>query len=90
MVRSVQNQPQHLQDCLTFCQAMAFGHLPSAIMLSLIPVPSTLGPAIAALVGRACFKSMDTAPRAAFTATIIPAHERTAVMGLINIVKTMS
>ncbi|THX19427.1 MFS general substrate transporter [Aureobasidium pullulans] len=71
-------------------KAMAFGHLPSAIMLSLIPVPSTLGPAMAALVGRACFQSMDTAPRAAFTATIIPAHERTAVMGLINIVKTMS
>ncbi|KAI4722442.1 hypothetical protein E4T48_01405 [Aureobasidium sp. EXF-10727] len=71
-------------------KAMAFGHLPSAIMLSLISVPSTLGPAVAALAGRACFQSMDTAPRAAFTATIIPAHERTAVMGLVNIVKTMS
>lgn len=32
---------------------------------------------------------MDVAPRSAFLAAAIPANERTAVFGLINVVKTM-
>jgi len=33
---------------------------------------------------------MDTAPRTAFVTTVIPSKERTAVMGLINVIKTMT
>lgn len=69
---------------------MVFTHLPSNVGLALIPVPSTPGPAIAFLILRASFQSMDTAPRTAFMTTVILPKERTAVMGMINVMKTMS
>jgi sugar phosphate permease len=71
-------------------QTMVFTHLPSAIALALIPVPSSLSFAMVFLVLRACTQSMDVAPRSAFLAAVLLPHERTAVMGLINMVKTSS
>ncbi|MCJ1419900.1 hypothetical protein MMC32_006256 [Xylographa parallela] len=71
-------------------KTMVFTHLPSAIALSLIPVPSSLTGAIVFLVLRSCTQSMDVAPRSAFLADIILPNERTAVMGAINVVKTCS
>ena len=69
---------------------MVFTHLPSAIFLALIPIPASLPLAMMFLILRACTQSMDVAPRSAFLAAIILPHERTAVMGFINVVKTMS
>ncbi|KIW67698.1 hypothetical protein PV04_06930 [Phialophora macrospora] len=69
-------------------KTMVFTHLPSAVCLALIPIPSTLGGALVFLVGRACTQVMDVAPRSAFLAAIVLPHERTAVMGTINVVKT--
>ena len=67
---------------------MVFTHLPSAIFLGLIPIPSSLPWAMAFLVLRSCTQSMDVAPRSAFLAAVVLPGERTAVMGLINVVKT--
>ncbi len=67
---------------------MVFTHLPSAIFLALIPVPNSLPFAMLFLILRSCTQSMDVAPRSAFLAAVILPHERTAVMGLINVVKT--
>ncbi|KAI1629469.1 major facilitator superfamily domain-containing protein [Exophiala viscosa] len=69
-------------------KTMVFTHLPSAICLALIPIPSTLAGALVFLIGRACTQVMDVAPRSAFLAAIVLPHERTAVMGTINVVKT--
>ncbi|EXJ86177.1 hypothetical protein A1O1_06547 [Capronia coronata CBS 617.96] len=69
-------------------KTMVFTHLPSAICLALIPIPSTLEGALVFLVGRACTQVMDVAPRSAFLAAIVLPHERTAVMGTVNVVKT--
>ncbi|EXJ71312.1 uncharacterized protein A1O5_05118 [Cladophialophora psammophila CBS 110553] len=69
-------------------KTMVFTHLPSAICLALIPIPSTLSGALVFLIGRACTQVMDVAPRSAFLAAIVLPHERTAVMGTINVVKT--
>ncbi|KAF7553029.1 hypothetical protein G7046_g7214 [Stylonectria norvegica] len=69
---------------------MVFGHLPSAIFLSLIPVPNNAQLSLVFLILRACTQSMDVAPRSAFLATIILPKERTAVMGLINVLKTIT
>lgn len=68
---------------------MVFTHLPSTIALAMIPLPSTLGPSIVLLVFRNSFKSMDTAPRAAFLAAVLPPDERTAIIGTINVCKTL-
>jgi sugar phosphate permease len=71
-------------------KTMVFTHLPSAICLALIPVPSALPAALTFLVLRACSQSMDVAPRSAFLAAALPPEKRTAIMGAINVVKTCS
>ncbi|KAF1343857.1 major facilitator superfamily domain-containing protein [Delphinella strobiligena] len=71
-------------------KAMVFTHLPSTIMLILIPIPSHAGPAMTFLIIRACSQSMDVAPRTAFMTTVILPEERTSVMGIINVIKTLS
>lgn len=67
---------------------MVFTHLPSAIFLALIPVPNSLPFSLLFLILRACTQSMDVAPRSAFLAAVVLPGERTAVMGLVNVVKT--
>ncbi|KAH8689840.1 MFS transporter [Talaromyces proteolyticus] len=69
-------------------KTMVFTHLPSAICLALIPIPSSLPFAMAFVVLRACTQNMDVAPRSAFLATALPPDQRTALMGTLNVVKT--
>ena len=71
-------------------RAMVFTHLPSAIFLALIPLPSAVGLAMTFLILRSCSQSMDQAPRQAFLAAVVLPSERTAVMGVVNVVKTLS
>ena len=69
---------------------MVFTHLPSTIFLALIPIPGEVHGSLVFLVLRACTQSMDVAPRSAFLAAILHPQERTAVMGLVNVTKTVS
>ncbi|GAP87120.1 putative MFS transporter [Rosellinia necatrix] len=69
-------------------KTMVLTHLPSQVFRALIGVPGNVHMALLFLVLNASTASMDTAPRSAFLATIIPAGERTAVMGTLNVVKT--
>lgn len=73
-----------------FVKTMVFTHLPSAIFLSLMPLPASLWLTITLLVARASLNAMDQAPRSAFLAAVVLPEERTAVMGIVNTVKTMS
>ncbi|EFX05050.1 major facilitator superfamily transporter [Grosmannia clavigera kw1407] len=75
-------------------RTMVFTHLPSTILLAMVPLPSpsqrggtTLAMAFLAL--RSCTQSMDQAPRQAFLAAAVLPAERTAVMGAVNMVKTL-
>lgn len=75
-------------------KTMAFTHLPSAIFLGLVPVPPAsekFGTPLAMgfLALRACTQSMDQAPRQAFLSAAVLPGERTAVMGVVNTVKTL-
>ncbi|KAK1926881.1 major facilitator superfamily domain-containing protein [Papiliotrema laurentii] len=70
-------------------KTMAFTHLPSSTFLALIPLPSNFHAARALLIARFCTAQMDGAPRTAFLASYIPENERTSVMGIINVVKTL-
>ena len=71
-------------------KTMVFTHLPSAIFLALIPLPSQGWLAMVFLVLRACSQNMDQAPRQAFLSQVVLPGERTAVMGWVNVVKTLS
>lgn len=69
-------------------KAMVFTHLPSAIFLALMPAPRSWWLTVVLLVARAALNSMDQAPRAAFLSAVIKPEERTAVMGIVNVLKT--
>ncbi|EED14209.1 MFS transporter, putative [Talaromyces stipitatus ATCC 10500] len=71
-------------------KTMVFTHLPSGLFLALMSVPNSLPIAMIFLIGRACLQNMDVAPRSAFLAQALPAEQRTAIMGTINVVKTTS
>lgn len=71
-------------------KTMVATHLPSAIFLMLLPAPNVLWLTIVFLVGRATLASMDQAPRSTFLSAIVQPEERTAVMGIVNVVKTLS
>ncbi|KAH7024046.1 major facilitator superfamily transporter [Ilyonectria destructans] len=75
-------------------KTMVFTHLPSAVFLAMIPFPSAGGMgtwlAMAFLALRACTQSMDQAPRQAFLAAAVLPSERTAVLGVVNMVKTLA
>jgi MFS family permease len=70
-------------------KTMVFTHIPASIALALIPLPSNVIIAMALLVFRSSTNSMDQAPRQAFLAAAVLPGERTAVMGLVNVVKTL-
>ncbi|PSN66488.1 major facilitator superfamily MFS1 [Corynespora cassiicola Philippines] len=75
-------------------KTMTFTHLPSAIFLGMIPLPpaNTAGTwiAMALLSLRACTQSMDQAPRQAFLAAAVRPEERTAILGVVNVIKTLA
>lgn len=69
---------------------MVVTHLPSSSILALIPIPSSLHATMILLIIRSCTSTMDVAPRQAFLSMVVLKRERTAVMGWINIVKTLA
>jgi|SRR5690242_5900045 len=69
---------------------MILPHLPSSVFLALLPIAPSLGSTIPLLLGRSMLSSMDQAPRSAFLSAIVLPGERTAVMGVVNVVKTLS
>ncbi|MCJ1418706.1 hypothetical protein MMC32_005056 [Xylographa parallela] len=70
-------------------RTMVFTHLPAAVFLALIPLPRGRPLAVLCLVLRSCTMSMDQAPREAFLSAVVRPEERTAVMGVLGVVKTL-
>ncbi|ODQ68396.1 MFS general substrate transporter [Nadsonia fulvescens var. elongata DSM 6958] len=71
-------------------KAIVFTHFPSALFMSLIPACQTIPWAMVLLLLRSCTQSMDVVPRSAFLSSIVHPEERTKVMGIVNIVKTLA
>lgn len=79
---------------LGLIRTMVYTHLPSAILLAMIPIPDSspigTGFAVSFLSVRSLMASMDQAPRTAFLSAVMMPEERTAVMGVVNTIKTFS
>lgn len=71
-------------------KTMVFTHVPASIALAMIPLPNNVFAAMAFLALRYSTNSMDQAPRQAFLSAAVLPGERTAVMGTVNVVKTLS
>ena len=63
---------------------MVFTHLPSNLLLALIPFAPTLGLAIAMLLARSALSQMDVPARQAYVAALVDPAERTAAAGYTN------
>ncbi|KAI1334559.1 major facilitator superfamily domain-containing protein [Xylariaceae sp. FL0016] len=71
-------------------KTMVLTHFPSQVFRALIGIPDNVYVALLFCFINASTSAMDTGPRSAFLATIILPEERTAVMGTLNVVKTMA
>ena len=69
---------------------MVFTHVPSSAAVLLFPFPSVFWGTAALLFVRAGLNNMDQAPRTAFIAAVVKSEERTAVMGITSMLRTMA
>jgi MFS family permease len=63
---------------------MVFTHLPSNVLLALVPVAPSLGIAIGLLLARSALSQMDVPARQAYVAALVDPAERTAAAGYTN------
>jgi predicted MFS family arabinose efflux permease len=63
---------------------MVFTHLPSNVLLALVPVAPTLGLAIVLLLARSALSQMDVPARQAYLAALVDPAERTAAAAYTN------
>ncbi|KAM4055024.1 major facilitator superfamily protein [Hirsutella rhossiliensis] len=75
---------------LGLINTMVFTHLPSSAAVLLFPIPQSVGMTITLLFVRTGLNNMDQAPRAAFIAAAVRPEERTAVMGITGLLRTLA
>ena len=68
---------------------MVFTHLPSNVLLMLVPLLPTLPLALAAYLGRMSLSQMDVPTRQAYTMAVVPREERTAAASFTTIARNV-
>jgi MFS family permease len=68
---------------------MVFTHLPSNVLLALVPFAPTLPLAVALLLLRFSISQMDTAPRQAYTMAVVAPDERASAAGITAIARSV-
>ncbi|HET7009980.1 MAG TPA: MFS transporter [Anaerolineales bacterium] len=76
-----------LADRFGLLPTMVFSHLPSNVLLILLPIMPTLGGAVAVLVLRHALAQMDVPTRAAYLVGIVDPDERTAALSVTSSVR---
>lgn len=69
---------------------MVFTHIPSSAAVLVFPWPNLFWMAAILLFVRAGLNNMDQAPRSALIAAIVKPEERTAVMGITSMLRTLA
>jgi predicted MFS family arabinose efflux permease len=69
---------------LGLVNTMVFTHLPSNLLLALVPLMPSLAPALALLLARSALSQMDVPARQAFIAALVEPAERTAAAAYTN------
>lgn len=68
---------------------MVFTHLPSNVLLALVPFMPTLGLAVAILLARFAISQMDVPTRQSYTMAIVEPDERSAAAGVTAIARSL-
>jgi len=69
-------------------RTMVFTHLPSNVLLMVVPLMPTLRLAILVLLLRFSVSQMDVPPRQSFTMAVVPPDERPAAAGITGVART--
>ena len=69
---------------------MVFTHLPSNVLLILVPLMPNLELAILCLLLRFSVSQMDVPTRQSYVAAVVQPHERTYASGITNLARTIS
>lgn len=69
---------------------MVFTHVPSSAAVLLFPLPNSIGLTYALLLLRIGLNNLDQAPRAALIAAVVRPEERTAVLGVTSLLRTLA
>jgi MFS family permease len=77
-----------LADRIGLVNTMVVTHLPSNILLMLIPVMPTLPLAALVLLLRFSISQMDVPARQSYTMTVVPSDERAAASGITGVART--
>jgi MFS family permease len=70
-------------------RTMVVTHLPSNVMLALVPFMPTLPLAMGMLLLRSTISQMDVPTRQSFVASVVPANERAAAGGVTNVFRSI-
>ncbi|MDP9403434.1 MAG: MFS transporter [Actinomycetota bacterium] len=71
-------------------RTMVFTHLPANVLLALAAFAPRAGVAIALLLARALFSSMDQPARQAFVMAVVPPEERAAAASVTNVPRSLA
>jgi predicted MFS family arabinose efflux permease len=69
-------------------RTMVVTHLPSNVLLTLVPLMPTLGLAIAVLLVRFSISQMDVPTRQSYTMAVVRSEERSAAAGITGVART--
>lgn len=69
---------------------MVFTHVPSSTAVLVFPFPPVLWATAGLVLLRTALNPMDQAPRTAFIAAVVKPEERTAVMGITSMLRTLA
>lgn len=69
---------------------MVFTHIPSSVLLMLVPLAPGVGVAAAIWLCREFLSQMDVPTRQSYLAAIVQEHERTAAAGVVNLTRNAS
>ncbi|HEY8732589.1 MAG TPA: MFS transporter [Candidatus Limnocylindria bacterium] len=69
---------------------MVFSHLPSNVLLMLVPIMPTAALAVGVFLMRMSISQMDVPTRQSYTMAVVDPDERTATAGLTNVARTAS
>jgi MFS family permease len=79
-----------LANRIGLLKTMVYSHIPSNILLTLIPFAPSVSLAIGLLFSRQSLSQMDVPTRQSLLASLIPKSDRTAAAGITNVTRTAS
>jgi MFS family permease len=77
-----------LANRIGLLNTMVFTHLPSSILLFLVPLMPSAALAVAVFLARMSISQMDVPTRQSYTMAIVDPEERTATAGITNVART--